>query len=52
MRMTFVNIPPTLSLVMMSDMVIYLILRPNGPGIAGDGHRLPVCAGRDGRSRL
>jgi hypothetical protein len=31
MRMTFANIPPTLSLVMMSDMVIYLILRPNGP---------------------
>lgn len=30
-RMTFANIPPTLSLVMMSDMVIYLILRPNGP---------------------
>ncbi|WP_413630239.1 aromatic ring-hydroxylating oxygenase subunit alpha [Novosphingobium sp. KCTC 2891] len=31
MRMTFANIPPTLSLVMMSDMVIYLILRPTGP---------------------
>ncbi|MET0269952.1 MAG: SRPBCC family protein [Sphingomonas sp.] len=30
-RMTFANIPPTLSLVMMSDMVIYLILRPDGP---------------------
>lgn len=30
-RMTFANIPPTLSLVMMSDMVIYLILRPTGP---------------------
>jgi phenylpropionate dioxygenase-like ring-hydroxylating dioxygenase large terminal subunit len=30
-RMTFANVPPTLSLVMMSDMVIYLILRPNGP---------------------
>ena len=29
--MTFANVPPTLSLVMMSDMVIYLILRPNGP---------------------
>jgi hypothetical protein len=29
--MTFANIPPTLSLVMMSDMVIYLILRPTGP---------------------
>lgn len=31
MRMTFANVPPTLSLVMMSDMVIYLILRPTGP---------------------
>lgn len=30
-RMTFANIPPTLSLVMMSDMVLYLILRPTGP---------------------
>lgn len=30
-RMVFANIPPTLSLVMMSDMVIYLILRPDGP---------------------
>jgi nitrite reductase/ring-hydroxylating ferredoxin subunit len=30
-RMTFANIPPTLSLVMMSDMVLYLILRPDGP---------------------
>lgn len=30
-RMMFANIPPTLSLVMMSDMVIYLILRANGP---------------------
>jgi phenylpropionate dioxygenase-like ring-hydroxylating dioxygenase large terminal subunit len=30
-RMTFANVPPSLSLVMMSDMVIYLILRPNGP---------------------
>jgi len=30
-RMTFANVPPTLSLVMMSDMVLYLILRPNGP---------------------
>jgi phenylpropionate dioxygenase-like ring-hydroxylating dioxygenase large terminal subunit len=30
-RMTFANVPPTLSLVMMSDMVIYLILRPTGP---------------------
>ena len=30
-RMTFVNLPPTLSLVMMSDMVIYLILRADGP---------------------
>lgn len=30
-RMTFANIPPTLSLVMMSDMVIYLILRPDSP---------------------
>ncbi len=30
-RMMFVNIPPTLSLVMMSDMVIYLIVRATGP---------------------
>ena len=30
-RMTFVNIPPTLSLVMMSDMVIYMLLRADGP---------------------
>jgi len=30
-RMTFANVPPTLSLVMMSDMVIYLILRADGP---------------------
>lgn len=30
-RMTFANLPPTLSLVMMSDMVIYLILRADGP---------------------
>jgi hypothetical protein len=28
--MTFANIPPTLSLVMTSDLVIYLILRPTG----------------------
>ncbi|WP_260927680.1 aromatic ring-hydroxylating oxygenase subunit alpha [Novosphingobium sp. 9] len=30
-RFTFANVPPSLSLVMTSDMVIYLILRPNGP---------------------
>lgn len=30
-RVTFANIPPTLSLVLTSDMVIYLILRPTGP---------------------
>ena len=30
-RMLFVNIPPTLSLVVTSDMIIYLILRPDGP---------------------
>ena len=29
-RMTFANIPPTLSLVMTSDLVIYLILRATG----------------------
>jgi hypothetical protein len=29
-RMTFANVPPTLSLVMTSDLVIYLILRPTG----------------------
>ncbi|MFI4933735.1 MAG: aromatic ring-hydroxylating dioxygenase subunit alpha [Caulobacterales bacterium] len=30
-RMTFANVPPTLSLVLSSDMVIYLILRATGP---------------------
>jgi phenylpropionate dioxygenase-like ring-hydroxylating dioxygenase large terminal subunit len=30
-RMIFANIPPTLSLVVTSDMIIYLILRPDGP---------------------
>jgi len=30
-RMLFANIPPTLSLVMTSDMVIYMILRADGP---------------------
>jgi phenylpropionate dioxygenase-like ring-hydroxylating dioxygenase large terminal subunit len=30
-RMTFANIPPTLSLVLTSDMVIYLIVRATGP---------------------
>ena len=30
-RMTFANVPPTLSLVMTSDLVIYLILRATGP---------------------
>jgi phenylpropionate dioxygenase-like ring-hydroxylating dioxygenase large terminal subunit len=30
-RVTFANVPPTLSLVMTSDLVIYMILRPNGP---------------------
>ena len=34
-RMMFVNIPPTLSLVMMSDMVIYLIVRATGPETHG-----------------
>lgn len=29
-RMTFANLPPTLSLVMTSDLVVYLILRPMG----------------------
>lgn len=29
--MVFANIPPTLSLVLTSDMVIYMILRPDGP---------------------
>ncbi len=29
-RMTFANVPPTLSLVMTSDLVIYLILRATG----------------------
>ncbi|HWF00135.1 MAG TPA: aromatic ring-hydroxylating dioxygenase subunit alpha [Caulobacteraceae bacterium] len=30
-RMTFANVPPTLSLVLTSDTVIYLILRATGP---------------------
>jgi phenylpropionate dioxygenase-like ring-hydroxylating dioxygenase large terminal subunit len=30
-RMTFANIPPTLSLVLTSDLVIFLILRASGP---------------------
>ncbi len=30
-RMTFANMPPTLSLVLTSDLVIYLILRADGP---------------------
>lgn len=30
-RMTFANIPPTLSLVLTNDMVIYLIVRASGP---------------------
>ena len=30
-RMLFANLPPTLSLVMMSDMVSYIILRADGP---------------------
>jgi hypothetical protein len=30
-RMTFANVPPTLSLVLTSDLVIYLILRAAGP---------------------
>jgi len=30
-RMTFANVPPTLSLVLTNDLVIYLILRATGP---------------------
>jgi phenylpropionate dioxygenase-like ring-hydroxylating dioxygenase large terminal subunit len=30
-RMTFANVPPTLSLVLSNDLVIYLILRATGP---------------------
>lgn len=30
-RLTFANLPPTLSLVMTSDVVIYMIIRPDGP---------------------
>ncbi|HEY2481242.1 MAG TPA: SRPBCC family protein, partial [Caulobacteraceae bacterium] len=57
-RMTFANIPPTLSLVMTSDLVIYLILRATSaetmeqdtgllvaPGATADpafGHRLEM----------
>lgn len=30
-RLVFANVPPSLSLVMTSDMIIYLIIRPDGP---------------------
>ena len=38
-RMTFANVPPTLSLVLTCDLVIYLILRPCGAEDHGAGHR-------------
>jgi len=44
-RMTFANVPPTLSLVMTSDLVIYLILRPTGAGTMEQDTGLLVAPG-------
>jgi phenylpropionate dioxygenase-like ring-hydroxylating dioxygenase large terminal subunit len=44
-RMTFANVPPTLSLVMTSDLVIYLILRPTGPDTMEQDTGLMVAPG-------
>jgi phenylpropionate dioxygenase-like ring-hydroxylating dioxygenase large terminal subunit len=44
-RMTFANVPPTLSLVMTSDLVIYLILRPTGPDSMEQDTGLMVAPG-------
>ena len=44
-RMTFANIPPTLSLVMTADLVIYLILRPSGVAVMEQDTGLIVAPG-------
>jgi phenylpropionate dioxygenase-like ring-hydroxylating dioxygenase large terminal subunit len=44
-RMTFANIPPTLSLVMTADLVIYLILRPTGVEVMEQDTGLLVAPG-------
>jgi phenylpropionate dioxygenase-like ring-hydroxylating dioxygenase large terminal subunit len=44
-RMTFANIPPTLSLVMTADLVIYLILRPTTAGAMEQDTGLIVAPG-------
>jgi phenylpropionate dioxygenase-like ring-hydroxylating dioxygenase large terminal subunit len=44
-RMTFANVPPTLSLVMTSDLVIFLILRATGPESLEQDTGLLVAAG-------
>jgi nitrite reductase/ring-hydroxylating ferredoxin subunit len=44
-RMTFANVPPTLSLVMTSDLVIYLILRATGPDTMEQDTGLLVAPG-------
>ena len=47
-RMTFANVPPTLSLVMTSDLVIFLILRATGPGAMEQDTGLLVAPGAMG----
>jgi phenylpropionate dioxygenase-like ring-hydroxylating dioxygenase large terminal subunit len=44
-RMTFANVPPTLSLVLTSDLVIYLILRATGPETIEQDTGILVAAG-------
>jgi phenylpropionate dioxygenase-like ring-hydroxylating dioxygenase large terminal subunit len=44
-RMTFANIPPTLSLVLTSDLVIYLILRPTGVDVMEQDTGILVAPG-------
>lgn len=46
-RMVFANIPPTLSLVMTSDMVIYLIVRATGPEVHEMDTGVLVAPGAD-----
>ena len=44
-RMTFANVPPTLSLVLTNDLVIYLILRATGPETMEQDTGVPVAPG-------
>jgi phenylpropionate dioxygenase-like ring-hydroxylating dioxygenase large terminal subunit len=44
-RMTFANVPPTLSLVLTSDLVIFLILRATGPETMEQDTGLLVASG-------